>query len=69
MATVSNATTSEVVTHSLDITPVAKDLVVWPVEDWGSAAKWWVDTITSTQFTIHVDADPTQDVDFAWRVE
>ncbi len=49
------------------VTPEAKDFVVTPIESWGSATKFWVTTITSTQFTITVDQDPGQDVDFAWK--
>lgn len=41
--------------------------MVTPMESLGSAAKFWIDTYTSTQFTIHVDADPGADVDFAWK--
>lgn len=65
-ATIANTTTSIAVTHSLGVTPNAADLLVHPIETLNSASFWWVDTITSTQFTINVNADPGQDVDFAW---
>jgi len=29
--------------------------------------QFYIDTYTSTQFTIHADQNPTQDVDFAWK--
>jgi len=67
-ATISNGNTSIVVSHGCDYTPSAEDIDVHPIESLGSASFWWVDTITSTQFTIHVNADPGQDVDFKWSV-
>ena len=67
-ATISNGSTSIVVSHGCDYTPSAEDIDVHPIESLGSASFWWVDTITSTQFTIHVNADPGQDVDFKWSV-
>ena len=67
-ATISNGSTSIVVSHGCDYTPSAEDIDVHPIESLGSANFWWVDTITSTQFTIHVNADPGQDVDFKWSV-
>lgn len=66
-ATITNGTTSVTVTHGLDVTPSAGDIAVHPIETLGSASFFWVDTITATQFDINVDADPTQDVDFAWN--
>jgi len=67
-ATISNGNTSIAVNHGCDYTPSAEDIDVHPIESLGSASFWWVDTITSTQFTIHVNADPGQDVDFKWSV-
>ncbi len=67
-ATVLNGNTTIVVTHGLDITPLIKNISVTPIETLASASFWWVDTITSTQFTINVNADPTQDVDFVWQI-
>ena len=66
VATLANGTTSIVVTHGLGWTPVAGEIAVTPLEAWGAAVNFWVDTYTATQFTIHVNADPTQDVDFGW---
>jgi len=66
-ATLVNATTSIAVTHGLDVTPSAGDIVVTPIEAWGSMAQFYIDTYTSTQFTIHADGDPGVDVDFAWN--
>jgi len=67
-ATVTSGTASKVVDHGCDYTPNAYDLSVHPIESLGSASFWWVDTITSTQFTVHTNANPGQDVDFAWNV-
>lgn len=64
IATLVNGTTSIAVTHSLDRTP--SGINVTPIEAWGSMTSFWVDSITSTQFTIHSNADPGQDVDFTW---
>jgi hypothetical protein len=66
-ATLANGTTSIVISHGLSCTPVAGDIVVTPIEAWGSMTQFYVDTYTSTQFTIHADQNPTQDVDFAWK--
>lgn len=74
VATLANGTTSIAVTHGLgdqvgstkqNITP--NKVFITPVESLGTAAKFWVSGITSTQFTINVDADPGADVDFAWE--
>ena len=64
--TVANGTTSKAVTHGLDVTPAAGDIIIVPTESLGAAAEFYVDTYTSTQFTIHVDADPGKDLTFAW---
>lgn len=66
-ATLANGTTSIVVTHGLAVTPAAGDIVVTPIEAWGNMTQFYIDTYTSTQFTIHADIDPGQDVDFAWK--
>ena len=67
-ATVANTTTSIAVAHGCDYTPAEEDIDVHPIETLNNASFWWVDTITSTQFTINVNADPGQDVDFKWSV-
>ncbi len=68
-ATLANGTTSIVVSHGLMATPVIQDIYITPIEAWGSMTEWYIDTITATQFTIHADADPGQDVDFVWQAE
>ncbi len=66
-ATLLNGQTAIIVTHGLAVTPAAGDIMVTPMESLGAASEFFIDTYTSTQFTIHVDANPTQDVDFAWK--
>ncbi len=68
-ATLVNGTTSIAVAHGLAVTPDPEDIRVVPIEAWGSATEFWVDTVGAAEFTINVDADPGQDVDFAWKVE
>jgi hypothetical protein len=65
-ATLINGSTAVVVTHGLGVTPDIEDISVTPIEAWGAATQFWISTPTSTQFTIEVDQDPGQDVDFAW---
>jgi hypothetical protein len=65
-ATLANGATTVVVTHGLGVTPDIQDISVTPIEAWGTATQFWINTPTSTQFTINVDTDPGQDVDFAW---
>ncbi len=68
-ATVLDNTTSIAVTHGLAITPAAGDCVVTPTTSLGAASEYYIDTYTSTQFTIHVDADPDASVGFAWSCD
>ena len=68
-ATLANGNTTIVVTHNMTNTPLVGEIQVTPIETLASASFWWVDTITATQFTINVDTNPTQDVDFAWQIK
>jgi hypothetical protein len=65
--TIASASTSKAVTHGLSVTPVAGDIMITPMESLGNASFFWVDTYTSTQFTIHTNIAPGADTDFAWR--
>jgi hypothetical protein len=67
-ATVATGTTSIVVTHGMGVTPASSDVFVTPIKTLGSATFFYVDTITSTQFTIHTNVNPAANVDFAWMV-
>lgn len=66
-ATLVNGQTSIVVNHGLDVTPAAGDIMVTPIKNWGNMTEFWIDTYTATQFTIHADQKPGEDVDFAWK--
>ncbi len=69
-ATVLNTTTSIVVNHGLATTPALADIKVTPTNNLGSAAKFWISTVTSTQFTINVNADPgAGTATFVWNAE
>lgn len=68
VATLLNGQTAIVVTHGLGFTPAAGDVMVTPIEAWGAMLQFYIDTYTATQFTIHADQDPGQDVDFAWKI-
>jgi hypothetical protein len=66
-ATLVSGNTTVVVTHNLGRTPTADQVAVWPTANWGSMNEFWVDTLTSTQFTINADANPAENVTFGWR--
>ena len=66
-ATLANGTTSIAVNHGLRATPTVGDIVVTPIEAWGNMTQFYIDTYTSTQFTIRANINPGQDVDFAWK--
>ena len=65
-ATLLNTTTSIAVAHGCSDTPT--NITVTPGSI-GNATKWYVDTIGTTTFTIHVDQDPGADITFYWRAE
>jgi hypothetical protein len=68
-ATVANATTSIVVTHSLAVTPALANISVTPTNNLGTATKFWISNATNTQFTINVDASPgATTATFAWSI-
>jgi len=71
VATIASGTTSVTVSHGLDKTPDVSDIQVTPIESLGAASFFYVDrtTVDATSFDIVVDADPTQDVDFAWEAK
>ncbi len=69
LVTLLNGQTSVVVPHGLASTPASGQIQVTPMKTWSAASEFWFDTITATDFTIRVDLDPLQDVDFAWRAD
>ena len=70
-ATVTSGNTSVVVTHGAGITPDAQDIMLHATNSPTADPLWyWVDTITSTQFTINVRVNPgASGASFAWRVD
>lgn len=73
MAGIAHPATTVVVNHGLDVPPPDpnENICVWPVGGWGASTVFWVDTVTATQFTIHVDPAPGVDntFNFGWRAE
>lgn len=69
-ASILNGTTSIAVTHGLSYTPSAGEITITPTENpTNTAGTIWVDTITSTQFTVNCENDPgASNLDFAWSV-
>ncbi len=69
-ATVANGATTSVVTHTLDMTPAIANITLTPTNSLGNAAKYWISNVTSTQFTITVNADPgATTATFAWAAK
>lgn len=68
-ATVVSGATTVVVTHNAGHTPAFSDIYVVPINNMGNAAKFWLSTATSTQFTINVNVDPgVTTAQFAWKI-
>ena len=61
--------TTDVITHGLSVTPTAANISITPTENpTASVGVIWVDTITSTQFTVNCEVDPsTSNLDFGWQ--
>ena len=69
-ATVPSDATSIVVTHGCSILPFARDISVTPANNMGAATKFWVSSVTVTEFTINVDVAPGgSGATFAWQTE
>jgi len=66
---IANAATSAVITHGLTGTPSLQKIHITLGEDpSNSPGAIWVDTITSTQFTVHCENDPgASNLDFGWE--
>jgi len=43
--------------------------IATPRDNLTSATFWYIDTLTATQFTLHVNSDVTADVSFYWKAE
>jgi hypothetical protein len=68
-ANITTGNTTVVVTHGLAMTPTLEQIMVTPQTSLGAAAFYWVSNATSTQFTINLNANPTQTVTFGWRCD
>lgn len=67
-ATVPNGSTTVAVNHGLARTPALAEISVTPTNNLGSAAKFWISGVTSTQFTINVDVNPgASTATFVWH--
>ena len=72
-ATLAAITGSIVVNHGCEYTPALGDIQVTPNRDLGNCTYYWYDTITATQFTIHVGSDGSEknidkEIYFLWSV-
>lgn len=68
VATITLGTSSVVVSHGLDTTPLGGQIQVTPAGDMTPAVRFWVDTVGASSFTLHVDTNLTGDTDFFWTV-
>ncbi|HST59145.1 MAG TPA: glycosyl hydrolase family 28-related protein [Longimicrobium sp.] len=69
-ATVPAAAAFVTVAHGLARAPSAGGISVTPAGNLGAAARFWVDTLTATHFTIRTDAAPGgTGVPFAWQAD
>jgi len=68
-ATLTGGSTSVTVSHGLDVTPDPEDIRVNALGDLGAASYYYITGVGASSFDINVDADPGQDVDFAWGAE
>ena len=59
--------TSIVVNHNMSVRPTI--VIATPRDNLTSATFWYIDTVTDTQFTLHVNDDVTADVSFYWKAE
>lgn len=68
-ATVLNGTTSILVNHGLAVTPTSSQVSITPTNSMGSATKFWLSSVTSSQIQISVDANPgATTATFAWKI-
>jgi len=67
-ATVPNGGMTIAVNHGLSQTPTLANITVTPTNSLGTAAKFWISGIGTTQFTINVNADPgVATATFVWK--
>lgn len=67
-ATVSTGSTSITVSHGLSVEPALNCISVTPINDMGSATKFWITKTSATEFDINVDQDPSSsNARFVWE--
>lgn len=68
---IASGSTTAVVNHGLGVTPAAKDFcIIFTEQGTNAYGRFWISTITSTQFTVNVTADPgASNLDFAWSIK
>jgi len=71
VVTLPSGSTSVTANHNLGIAPEPHQVSAVPLEGLGSATYWYVDetALTASSLDIAVDADPTKDVDFKWKID
>lgn len=69
-ATIASGATTAVVTHNLGIIPGVENIsITFNEQGTNDYGRWWVDTITRTQFTLNVSADPgASNLTFGWQI-
>jgi len=70
LCTIASGDNSVTVNHNMSVTPyIVLIQVRGNLTAAGVTGNPYVDTITATQFTLHVDAQVTSDVSFGWKAE
>ena len=66
---IASGATTAVITHGLSVTPTLDDIsITFGEQGTSDYGRWWVGTLTSTQFTLNVSVDPgASNLDFAWK--
>ena len=69
-SSIASGATTAVVTHNLGVVPsVAQIIITFAEQGTNDYGRWWVNTITRTQFTLNVSADPgASNLDFGWMI-
>lgn len=67
-ATIAANATSVSVDHGLSSLPSIAEIQVTPLSNMGAAANFWVNDVTESQFTVHVNKAPGVAIMFAWSV-
>lgn len=68
-ATITNPGTTVVVNHGMDVTPSIADINLTFNDASAGVTRMWPSTITSTQFTINVNATPTTSSAIGWYID